>query len=196
MAKPESLPERLQYLQPFREFLAKLPKEEAPDADPTLLEELIHKQIKGKTTEEAKEKLNGDLEELEKYLSAPRRRNDRLHFVQGYLLIAVEDPQQLLKPPEKPKPIEERLLIDLPPKAKSKLDEHSLNVKWKRQSLWANKCRMDDDFQTKRILVAFAHPNASEYERLFFVENLPSQKWFLPLQGKFANNPSVLTWAK
>jgi hypothetical protein len=165
MAEKEILSERLQYLQPFREFLAKLPKEEASDADPTLLEELIYQQIKGKTVEEAKEKLRGDLEELEKYLSAPSRRNDRLHFVEGYLLIAVEDPDQLLKPPEKPKPIEERLLMDLPPKAKSKLDEYSLNVKWKRQSLWVNKCRMDDDFQSKRILVAFAHPNASEYER-------------------------------
>jgi hypothetical protein len=119
MAQKEILPERLQYLQPFREFLAKLPKDEASDADPTLLEELIYEQIKGKTVEDAKEKLGADLEELEKYLSAPRRRNDRLHFVQGYLLIAVEDPEQLLKSPEKPKPIEERLLMDLPPKAKS-----------------------------------------------------------------------------
>jgi len=84
MAEKEILPERLQYLQPFRKFLAKLPREEASDADPALLEELIHKQIKGKTVEEAREKLKADLEELEKYLSAPHRRNDRLHFVLGF----------------------------------------------------------------------------------------------------------------
>ena len=168
MAQSEPLPERLQYLQPFREFLAKLPKDEASDADPTLLEELIYEQIKGKTTEEAKEKLNADLEELEKYLSAPRRRNDRLHFVQGYLLIAVEDPEELLKPPEKPKPVEERLIMELPPKAKSKVDEYSLTVKWKRQRLNALKHNMDDEFSRKLTLTAFAHPNASEYERFLF----------------------------
>jgi len=181
MAQSEPLPERLQYLRPFREFLAKLPKSEASDADPTLLEELIHEQIRGKTAEEAKAKLNADLDELEKYLSAPRCRNDRLHFVLGYLLIAVEDPQQLLKPPEKPKPIEERLLMDLPPKVKSKVAEDwpSLLVKWKGQHFSASKCRMDDDFQSKRILIELAHPNASEYER-FILRGEPALAEMVP----------------
>lgn len=181
MAKQEPLPERLQYLQPFREFLAKLPKEEASDADPTLLEELIYERVRGKTAEEAKEKLSADLEELEKYLSAPRRRNDRLHFVQGYLLIAVEDPEQLLKPPEKPKPIEEWVLMDLPPKAKSKISEDSsaLHVKWKGQWFFAGQCCMEDEFSRKKALVEFAHPNASAYE-LFLLRGEPALAEMVP----------------
>jgi hypothetical protein len=192
MAEKEILPERLQYLQPFRQFLAKLPKEEASDADPTLLEELIHYQIKGKTTEEAKEKLNADLEELEKYLSAPHRRNDRLHFVQGYLLIAVEDPEQLLKPPEKPKPIEERLLMDLPPKAKSKVSEDSpsLHVKWKGQRFYAQRCCMEDEFSRKKVLVEFAHPNASEYER-FLLRGEPALAEMVPPIAREVRRQSV-----
>jgi hypothetical protein len=192
MTEKELFPERLQYLQPFREFLAKLPKEEAPDADPTLLEELIHEQIKGKTTEEAKEKLNADLEELEKYLSAPRRRNDRLHFVQGYLLIAVENPEQLLKPPEKPKPIEERLLMDLPPKAKSKVaeDSPSLHVKWKGQSFHALRWGMEDEFSRKKVLVEFAHPNASAYE-LFLLRGEPALAEMVPPVAREIRRQSV-----
>jgi hypothetical protein len=185
MAQSEPLPERLQYLQPFREFLAKLPREEASDADPTLLEELIHKQIKGKTVEEAKEKLGADLEELEKYLSAPRRRNDRLHFVQGYLLIAVEDPQELLKPPEKPKPIEERLLMELPPKAKLRIDESSssLSVTWKGQNFYAQRCGMEDRFSRQFTLIKFAHPNASDYERCILMDE-PALAEMVPLAAR------------
>ena len=169
MAQKEILPERLQYLQPFREFLAKLPKDEASDADPTLLEAVIYEQIKGKTVEEAKEKLGTDLEELGQYLSVPRRRNDRLHFVQGYLLIAVEDPETLLKPPEKSKPIEERLSMELPPKSKSSVDQYSLTVKWKRQNFYALRLNMDDGFSREFTLAKLANPNASEYELLNLV---------------------------
>lgn len=192
MAQSEPLPERLQYLQPFREFLAKLPKEETSDADPTLLEELIHEQIKGKTAEQAKEKLHADLGELEKYLSAPRRRNDRLHFVQGYLLIAVEDPEPLLKPPEKPKPIEERLLMDLPPKVKSKIDEDSpsMHVKWKGQRFYAQRCCLEDEFSRKIFLAEFAHPNASEYER-FVLMGEPSLAEIVPHAAREIRRQSI-----
>ena len=162
MAQSEPLPERLQYLQPFREFLEKLPKEQASDADPTLLEELIRKQIKGKTSKEAKEKLNADLEELEKYLAIPSRRNDRLHFVLGYFLIAAEDPEELLKPQGKP---EERLVMQLPPKAKSKyFEEWSLIVNWKRQHFCASPLDMTYEFGREFFLAQLAHPKANEYE--------------------------------
>jgi hypothetical protein len=192
MAQSELLPECLQYLQPFREFLAKLPKEEASDADPNLLEELIHEQIKGKTAEEAKEKLNADLEELEKYLSAPRRRNDRLHFVLGYLLIVIEDPQELLKRPEKPKPIEERLFMELPPKAKLQIDESSssLSVKWKGQNFYAQRCGMEDEFTRQYFLIKFAHPNASEYERFILMDE-PSLAEMVPPAAREIRRQSI-----
>lgn len=190
MARSEPLPERLGYLQPFREFLAKLPKDQASDADPTLLEELVYEQIKGKTKEEAKEKLNADLEELEKYLSAPRRRNNRLHFVRGYILIAVEDPQELLKPPEKPKPIKERLVMELPPKAKSKVDEYSLTVKWNGKRIYVLRSNMDDEFTRKHILAELAHPDASEYER-FTLMNEPSLAETVPPTARQIRRQSV-----
>jgi len=170
MAQSEPLPERLQYLQPFRELLAKLPKAEVGDGmDTTLLEELIHEQIRGKTAKEAQEKLNADLEELESYLSVPRRCNDRLHFVVGFLLIAAEKPEELLKPPQKPKEILERLAMELPPKAKSSGDQYSLTVKWKRQNFLALICNMDDGFSREYTLARLAHPNASGYELLDLV---------------------------
>ena len=190
MAQSEPLPERLRYLQPFREFLAELPKEQASDADPTFLEELIYEHIKGKTTEEAQEKLSADLEELEKYLSAPRRRNDRLHFVLGYLLTAVEDPQELLKPPEKPKPIEERLVMELPPKAKLKVDEYSLAVKWNGKRIYVLRSKMDDEFTRKHILAELAHPDASEYERFIFM-NEPSLAEMVPPTARQIRRQSV-----
>jgi hypothetical protein len=103
MARPEPLPERLHYLQSYREFLAKIPKSKIDEGtDTTLLCDLVREQIQGKTKAEAKEKLSADLGELEKYLSS--RRDDRLHFVLGCFLIAVEDPEEFVKPPEKPKP--------------------------------------------------------------------------------------------
>jgi hypothetical protein len=160
--------------------------------DTTLLEELIHEQIRGKTTKEAQEKLNADLEELENYLSTPRRRNDRLHFVIGFLLIAAEKPEELLEPPKKPKPVEERLIMELPPKAKSKVDEYSpsLIVKWKRQNFYAHRCYMEDEFSRKAILVAFAHPNASEYER-FILRGEPALAEMVPLVAREIRHQSI-----
>ena len=182
MAQMDPLPQRLQYLQPFREFLAKLKKSEVGDGtDTTLLEELIYEQIRGRTVAEAKEKLNADLEELNKYLSVPSRRNDRLHFVLGFFLIAVEDPEELLKPPEKPKPIEEWVLMDLPPKAKAKFSGESsaLRVKWKGQRFYAHRCYMGDEFSRKKTLVEFANPNASAYE-LFLLRGEPALAEMVP----------------
>jgi hypothetical protein len=64
MAQHEPLPERLQYLQPYREFLAKIPKSKIDEGtDTTLLCDLVREQIRGKTEAEAKEKLAADLEE-------------------------------------------------------------------------------------------------------------------------------------
>ncbi|HXB59782.1 MAG TPA: hypothetical protein VNU95_09465 [Candidatus Acidoferrales bacterium] len=193
MAEPETLPERLQYLQPYREFLGKLRKSEVGDGtDTTLLEELIYEQIHGKTVEEAKEKLSADLEELEKYLSVPVRRNDRLHFVLGYFLIAAEDPAELLKRPEKPKPVEEKLVMDLPPKTKPETSEGwpSLNVEWKEESFYAHKCRMDDDFQAKKVMVEFNNPNATAYEH-FILRGEPGMAEMIPKAAREKRRQSI-----
>ena len=182
MSQVEPLPQRLQYLRPFREFLATLKKSEVGDGtDTTLLEELIYEEIRGKTVAEAKEKLNADLEALDEYLSVPGRRNDRLHFVFGFLLIAVEDPEELLKPPEKAKSIEEWVLMDLPPGAKAKFSQESsaLSVKWKGQRFYAQQCYMGDEFSRKKILIEFANPNASAYE-LFLLRGEPALAEMVP----------------
>jgi len=55
MTRIEPLPERLQYLRPFQEYLATLPKAEVGDStDTTLLEKTLRKRIKGMSYEEAK----------------------------------------------------------------------------------------------------------------------------------------------
>jgi hypothetical protein len=167
VAQNETLPKRLQYLQPFRELIKKLPRADVDEtADTTLLEELLRKRIRGMGVKKAQDELTSDLKELEIYLSAPRLRNDRLHFVVGFLLIAAEKPEVFLKPPEKSKVILERLTMETPPKAKSSIDEYSLNVKWKRQNFHALRLNMEDEFGRKRTLVELEHPNVSEYELL------------------------------
>ncbi|HTB83961.1 MAG TPA: hypothetical protein VK742_09935 [Candidatus Sulfotelmatobacter sp.] len=193
MDRSEPLPERLQYLQPYREFLTKLKKTEVGDGtDTTLLEKLIYEQIKGKTVEAAKEKLAGDLEELEKHLSDPKRRDDRLHFVIGFLLIAAEDPEELLKPPEKPAVIAEWVLMNLPPRARSKFSKESsaLHVKWKGQSFYAHRCSMEDDFSRKKVLVEFEHSNVSEYER-FLLRGQPALAEMVPPVAREIRRQSV-----
>ncbi|HEX5398988.1 MAG TPA: hypothetical protein VFY06_08060 [Verrucomicrobiae bacterium] len=180
MAKQEPLPEHLQYLQLYREFLAKIPRSKIDEGtDTTLLCDLVRERIRGMTETEAKEKLNADLEELEKYLSS--RRDDKLHFVLGLFLIAVEDPVEFVKPPEKPKPIEEWVLMDLPPKAKARFSEESsaLSVKWKGQRFYAHRCNTEDDFSRKKILIEFDHPNASAYE-LFLLRGEPALAEMVP----------------
>lgn len=165
MAKKETLPERLHYLQPFHEFLAKIRKSEIGDTtDTSLLEKLLRDRLRGLRAKDAQEKLNGDLQELEGYLL--NRPTDRLHFVVGFLLIAVEKPEELLKPPVEITKRKERLIMDLPPRAKSRTDEYSLSVKWKRQDFHALNYNMEDEFTRKWVLIKLAHPNASEYERL------------------------------
>lgn len=195
MAELEALPERLQYLQPYREFLAKLPKSQIGDTtDTTLLEQLIYEQIKERTVEEAKEKIEADLKELEDYLSDAKRRNDRLHFVLGYFLIAAEDPAELLKPPEKPKPkpLDERLIMDLPPKTRPKTDEEwpGLSVKWQQERFYAQKCRMDDDYQAKKVRVEFDNPNASAYE-LFILRGEPGLAEMVPKAAREIRRQSI-----
>lgn len=170
MARPEPLPERLQYLQPYQGFLAKIPRSKINEGtDTTLLCDLVRERIRGKTEAQAKEKLAGDLEELEKYLSG--RRDDRLHFVLGCFLIAVEDPEEFVKPPEKPKPIDKWVLMDLPHEAKANSSKESsaLSVKWKGQRFYAHRCYMEDEFSRKLYPTLFAHPNASEYERFIMM---------------------------
>jgi hypothetical protein len=162
MAKQEPLPERLQYLQPYREFLAKIPKSKIDEGtDTTLLCDLVRERIRGITETEAKEKLNADLGELEKFLSS--RRDERLHFVLGVFLIAVENPEEFVKPPEKSK---ERIIMELPPNAKSKyFEEWSLIANWKRQHFCASPVDMTYDYGRRSFLIELAHPDANDYER-------------------------------
>jgi hypothetical protein len=70
MAKKVTLPERLQYLQPFREFLAKIPESEVGDTtDTSLLEKLLRDRIQGLTPQEPQENLSSDLKDLETSVS-------------------------------------------------------------------------------------------------------------------------------
>ena len=157
MARIETLPERLQYLRPFQEYLATLPKAEVGDStDTTLLVKILRKRIKEMSYEEAKEQLSADLEELENHLSVVHRRDDKLGFIVGFLLIAAEMPDELLKPPVKHKEIEERLAMELPPGAKSSVDQYSLTVKWKRQRFHVLRLNMADDFTRENTLEKLA----------------------------------------
>jgi hypothetical protein len=167
MAKKGTLPERLSYLESFRDFLKKLPRAEIGETTNTeLLEELVRKRLRNKSVKEARKILTEDLNELENYLSSPSRQNDRLHFVLGFFLIAAEKPNQFLKPKEKPKEILERLAMSLPPKAKSSMDNYSLTAKWKRQDFYVLRLDMDDPFSRKYTLAQLKHPDASEFEIL------------------------------
>jgi hypothetical protein len=160
--------------------------------DTALLEQLIYERLQAKTLEQAKEILEADLDELDAFLSEPKRRNDRLHFVLGFLLIAAEDPAELLKPPKKPELSNERLVMDLPPKAKSKVSEEwpCLTVEWQQQRFYAQKCGMGDDIQAKKVLVEFAHPNASAYE-LFILRGEPALAEMVPPAAREIRRQSV-----
>lgn len=188
MAKSESLPERLQYLQPYREFLAKIPKSKIDEGtDTTLLCDLVRERIRGITETEAKEKLNADLEELEKYLSS--RKDDKLHFVLGLFLIAVEDPEKFVKPPEKPK---EQIIMELPPNAKSKyFEEWSLTVKWKRQHFSASPLDMTYDYGRRRFLTQLAHPDANDYELYILMGETAMAEMVHPRAKEIHPVPSV-----
>ncbi|MGA9779392.1 MAG: hypothetical protein ACLPRE_09550 [Limisphaerales bacterium] len=188
MAKPEPLPERLRYLEPYREFLAKIPKSKIDEGtDTTLLCDLVREQIREKTEAEAKEKLAADLEELGKYLSS--RRDDRLHFVLGCFLIAIEDPEEFVKPPEKP---EERIIMELPPKAKSKyFEEWSLIVNWKRQHFSASPLDMTYNYGRRRFLTQLAHPDANDYELYILMGETAMAEMVYPKAREIHPMPSV-----
>lgn len=147
------MPKNLEYLKPFQKFLAKLPKSRIGDTvDTALLEKLVRGRIQGMSEEEARNQLISDLEELQTYLSPPSRKNDRLHFVIGFLLVAAEKPEKLLKLPVEPKKVLERLLMELPPKAKSSCDQYTLTVNWKRQRFYAGWLKLEEDFAREQIL--------------------------------------------
>lgn len=188
MAKQDPLPERLQYLQPYREFLAKIPKSKLDEGtDTTLLDELVRERIRENTETEAKEKLSADLEELEKYLST--RLDDKFHFVRGFFLIAVENPMELLKSDKKP---EERLLMELPPNAKAKYEEEwALVIKWKRQLFCGTPLDMSDNWSRELFLAEFNNPNANQYE-IFKIAGYPTlAEMFQPEQREMRPPPSI-----
>jgi hypothetical protein len=73
-------------------------------------------------------------------------------------LIAVENPEELLKPPVEVRKREERLVMELPPRAKSTSNEYELSVKWKRQRFYVLKCNMEKDSSRKSYLTEFENP--------------------------------------
>jgi hypothetical protein len=172
MARIETLPERLQYLRPFQEFLTKLPKAEVGEfTDNTLLEKLIRKRLRGMSSEEAKKALGADLQELKEFCSVGRRGDDvRLGFILGFLWVASEMPEELLKPAIKPRKIVERLRMELPRGAKSSIDQYSLSVEWMGQNFHALRLDMEDAFSHEFTLARLAHPNASEHELLSLID--------------------------
>jgi len=167
MARIRTLPETLRYLRPFQEYLAALPAADVGElTDTTMLEKLLRKRVRGMSSREATNQLSADIEELGTVFSTEQSRDVRLGFIFGFLFTAATMPENLLKPPVKPKKIVERLTMKLPPNAKSSVDEYSLTVKWKRQNFYALRLNMDDEFSRNLTLARFAHPNVSERELL------------------------------
>ena len=159
MSNKQNLPERLQYLQPFQAFLSKISKEDVGEStDTTILEELLRTRIEGLSIAESQRLLTRDLEELESHLG---RRNDRLQFVVGFLLIAAEKPEELLKPPAKPPEITERLTMATPPDSKVIVDQYSMMIRWKRQTFTALRLNMDDEFGRLHTLEQLAQSKPS-----------------------------------
>ncbi len=136
MAKLNPLPERLQYLQPFREKFASRPDDLNEDTGYTPLLELLQKRIAGLSDETAEKLLAEDIAELDKWLAAPEQTNDCLHFAEGVFLIA--SPADLLKQLKEEAAKQSQPLpwveMDLPPKAKPRRFEKDgdggMLVKW------------------------------------------------------------------
>jgi hypothetical protein len=134
MAELNPLPERLQYLQPFRKKFASRPDDLNEDTGYAPLLELLQQRTAGLSDDAAEKLLALDIAELDKWLAAPEQVNDCLHFAEGVFLIA--SPADLLKQLKeeaskkiKPLPWVE---MGLPPKAKEKRfdDSGGMLVKW------------------------------------------------------------------
>ncbi len=120
MAGLNPLPERLQYLQPFRKKFAARPDDLNEDTGYAPLLELLQKRIAGCSDEAAAKLLEEDIAELQKWLELPEQVNDCLHFAEGVFLIA--SPADLLKQLKEEAAKQSQPLpwveMDLPAKAK------------------------------------------------------------------------------
>jgi hypothetical protein len=118
MARSTLLPERLRYLQPVRNKLAKLaPEDINEDLDNSFLRKSIRKRVHGLSEADARMTLNEDSTVLATWLAGAGTDNDYMGFVQGFLLIAAEMPEKFLKAPAPAAPLL-RVLMDLPAGAK------------------------------------------------------------------------------
>lgn len=140
MAQFNPLPERLEYLQPFRKKFASRPDDLNEDTAYTPLLELLEKRIAGHSIEEAGKLLEADIVELQNWLAGPEQNNDPLHFAAGVFLIA--SPADLIKQIKEGVEEQKRPLpwveMDLWPKVKPRRFEKERDggmlVKWK--GLW------------------------------------------------------------
>ena len=140
MTQLNLLPERLEYLQPFRKKFASRPDDLNEDTGYAPLLELLQKRIAGHSEEAAEKLLEEDIAELQKWLAEPEQINDPLHFVAGVVLIA--SPADLIKQIKEEAEKQNNPLpwveMDLWPKVKPKRFEKERDggmlVKWK--GLW------------------------------------------------------------
>jgi hypothetical protein len=134
MARSNSLPERLRYLQSFRKKFALHPDElnEATAEGPLFA--LFSKRIKSLPETEAQKLLEEDSEALEAWLALPENENDCLQFVRGFLMVSPSDLTKWIREgleKEQPPLVE----IDLPDEVKMKRianrNEAAIILRWK-----------------------------------------------------------------
>jgi hypothetical protein len=136
MVQLNPLPERLQYLQPFRKKFAMRPDDLNENTGYTPLLELLQKRIAGHSNEAAAKLLAEDITELQNWLAAPEQVNDCLHFTEGVFLIA--SPADLIKQineeaaeQRKPLPwVEMELPLKVKPRRFEKDKDGGMLVKW------------------------------------------------------------------
>jgi hypothetical protein len=129
MPRASPLPQRLRYLSPIRKHLAALPPEELnEDLDIAVFVKALRKRTKGLSLEEATTTLQGDRTILEDWLARPERSSDPLHFFYGFLLIAADSVEELLKAPDKHPPLGE-LQMEFPKGARTKRYPPGLEIR-------------------------------------------------------------------
>jgi hypothetical protein len=153
MSHAASLPERLQYLQPFRKQFASRPEELNEDSGFAPLLALLQKRIAKRSVEEAEKLLEEDIATLENWLASPDQINDCLHFARGVFLIA--SPAELVKQvraesekQKEPLPwVEMDLPTNIKPRRFEKEGEGGMLVKWK--GLWFTISVISDEKAAK-----------------------------------------------
>ena len=129
------LPARLQYLEPVRKQLAALePDEIHEDTDLSVLRRVVRKRPEGLSDDAARELLQEDALELERWLSTPGLADTRLYFVLPILPDAIEI--LLTKEPQSQSPPERgEASMELPEGAKVTVENGCWGVEWRRLCL-------------------------------------------------------------